>query len=188
MKPIRVSPIAGIVGLLAAATAMQLQAQDLQPGLWELSNTMQSSSGEMEKAMAEARKQMAALPAEQRKMMQDLMAKQGVAMGGSGPGSMVAKVCMTAQMLARGEIVTQDGDCKSQHAPRVGNTMKYSFSCTRPPSSGDGEVTFNSPQSYSARMNVKTGVGGKMETMVMQSQGKWLGTDCGNIKPIGTGR
>lgn len=188
MHVFRTRPIACSVGLLVAAAGLQVQAQDLQPGLWELSNTVQSSSGEMEQAMAEARKQMAALPAEQRKMMQDMMAKQGVAMGGSGPGSMVTKVCMTAQMLARGEIVTQDGDCRTQQAARVGNTMKFAFTCTRPPSSGDGEVTFNGPKSYSSRMNVKTGAGGRMETMAMQSQGKWLGTDCGNVKPMGAGR
>ena len=175
--------------LLAMATAaMPAQAQNLQPGLWELNSTMQSSSGAMEKAMTEAQKQMAALPPEQRKMMQDLMAKQGVAMGAGGPGAMVAKVCMTAEMLARNEIVTQQGDCKSQHAPRVGNTMKFSFSCSKPPSSGDGEVTFDGPKSYQSRMNVKTSAGGKTETMAMQSQGKWLATDCGSIKPIGTGR
>ncbi|MCB2000823.1 MAG: DUF3617 domain-containing protein, partial [Rhodoferax sp.] len=105
-----------------------------------------------------------------------------------GPGSMVAKVCMTAEMLARNEIVTQEGDCRSQHAPRVGNTMAFSFSCTRPPSSGEGEVTFVSPQAYRSRMNVKTSTGGRTEPFTMQSQGRWLSADCGSIKPLAAGR
>jgi len=183
-----VARLACLLALAAGTLQAQAQAQNLQPGLWELRNTMQSSSGAMEKAMAEAQKQMAALPAEQRKMMQDMMAKQGVAMGAGGPGSIVAKVCMTAELLARNEIVTQEGDCKSQHAPRIGNTMKFSFSCSRPPSSGDGEVTFDGPKSYHSRMNVKTSAAGKTETMAMQSQATWRSADCGNIQPIVTGR
>ena len=175
-------------GLLTLFAALQVQAQNLQPGLWELTSTMHSGSGQMEKAMAEAQKQMAALPPEQRKMMQDMMAKQGVTLGAGGPGSMVAKVCMTAEMLARNEIVTQEGDCRSQHAPRVGNTMTFSFSCTRPPSSGEGEVTFVSPQAYRSRMNVKTSTGGRTEPFTMQSQGRWLSADCGSIKPLAAGR
>jgi hypothetical protein len=173
---------------LALAGAVPAQAQNLRPGLWELGNTMQSSSGAMEKAMAEAQKQMAALPAEQRKMMQDMMAKQGVAMGAGGPGAMAVKVCMTAEMLARNEVVTQQGDCKSQHAPRAGNTMKFAFTCTQPPSRGDGEVTFESPQAYRSHMNVTTSAGGKPEQFTVRSNGKWLSDDCGTIKPLAAGR
>lgn len=179
--------LAGLLALFLAG-AMPALAQDLQPGLWELSSTMQSDSGEMESAMAQAQKQMAALPAEQRKLMQDMMARQGLAMGAGGPGTMVTKVCMTADMLARNQIVTQEGDCKAQNAPRVGNTMKFKFSCSRPPSSGDGEVTFNGPRAYSSRVNITTRTNGKPDQLAMRSQGKWLSTDCGGIKPITTGR
>lgn len=177
-----------LAGLLLLAGAAQAQAQNLQPGLWELSSTMHSSSGAMEKAMAEAQKQMAALPAEQRKMMQDMMAKQGVGMGAGGPGAMAVKVCMTAEMLARNEVATQQGDCKSQHAPRTGNTMKFSFTCTQPPSRGDGEVTFDSPKAYNSRMNMTSSAGGKPEQFTVRSHGKWLSADCGSIKPMAAGR
>lgn len=182
------TPARRLAGLLLLAGAVQAQAQNLQPGLWELSNTMQSSSGEMEKAMAEAQKQMAALPPEQRKMVQDMMARHGAGMGSGGPGAMVVKVCMTADMLARNDIVTQDGDCTSQHAPRVGNTMKYTFACNRPPSRGDGEVTFHGPHAYSARMHVQTSAGGRTEQFTTRSQGKWLSADCGTVKPLASGR
>lgn len=70
------APALGLLFLLAPPVA----AQSLKPGLWEINNKMQSSSGQVEKAMAEAQKQMAAMPPEQRKLMQDMMAKQGVAM------------------------------------------------------------------------------------------------------------
>jgi Protein of unknown function (DUF3617) len=177
-----------LAGVLALAGAMPAQAQTLQPGLWELSSATQSGSGDMEKAMTEAHKQLAALPPEQRKMMQDMLARQGVAMGTGNPGTMQVKVCMTAEMLARNEIVTQKGDCRSQHAARVGSSMKFTFSCTKPPSSGDGEVTFESPRSYNARINVNSSAGGKQEQFTVRSRGKWLSTDCGNVKPVPAGR
>ena len=77
---------------------------------------------------------------------------------------------------------------KARLVPRVGNTMKFSFSCTRPPSSGEGEVTFDSPQAYQSRIQVKTSAAGKADQMAMRSQGKWLSADCGNVKPMAAGR
>ncbi len=159
-------------------------AQNLKPGLWEINNKMQSGSGQLEKGMAEMQKQMAAMPPEQRKMMEEMMAKQGVSMSAGAPGSMVAKICMTKEMVERNELPAQQGDCKSTTSPRVGNTMKMSFVCTQPPSSGEGQVTFVSPEAYTMKMAMKTSVQGKPETMTMDGGGKWLAADCGTLKPI----
>ncbi|MEO7937770.1 MAG: DUF3617 domain-containing protein [Burkholderiaceae bacterium] len=187
---IRIGTLSAATVLCMAAASLSLPAgaQTLQPGLWELNTRMHSESGQMEKAMAEAQKQMAALPPEQRKMMQDMLAKQGVGMGAGGAGNMVIKVCMTPEMLARNEIVTQDGDCKTEQSPRAGNTMKMAFTCTQPPSSGEGTVTFVSPQAYTTQMTVTSRAGGKPETVKMDSQGRWLAGECGNVKPIAAAR
>jgi hypothetical protein len=167
--------------LLAAPPAL---AQNLKPGLWEVNNKMQSSSGQMEKAMAESQKQMAAMPPEQRKMMQDMMAKQGLSMGPGAGGNMAVKICMTKEMAERNELPAQQGDCKTTNSPRSGNTMKMSFACTQPPSSGEGTVTFVSPEAYTMKMTMKSMMQGKPETMTMDGGGKWLSADCGNIKPL----
>ncbi len=167
--------------LLAAPPAL---AQNLKPGLWEINNKMQSSSGQMEKAMAESQKQMAAMPPEQRKMMQDMMAKQGLSMGPGAGGNMAVKICMTKEMAERNELPAQQGDCKTTNSPRSGNTMKMSFTCTQPPSSGEGTVTFVSPEAYTMKMTMKSMMQGKPETMTMDGGGKWLSADCGNIKPL----
>lgn len=172
------------VTLACLATAQPLLAQNLKPGLWEINNKMQSGSGQLEQGMAEMQKQMAAMPPEQRKMMQDMMAKQGVSMGAGAPGSMVAKICMTKEMVERNELQAQQGDCKTTTSPRTGNTMKMSFVCTQPPSSGEGQVTFVSPDAYTMKMAMKTTVQGKPETMTMDGGGKWLSADCGAIKPL----
>jgi len=173
---------------LLGFAALGAQAQTMKPGLWEMQTRMQSSSGEIEKAMAQMQQQMAAMTPEQRKMMQDMMGKHGVGMGAGGPGGMSVKICMTKEMVERNEIPVQEGDCRSTQSPRSGNTMKFSFSCTKPPSSGEGEVTFVSPQAYTTKVTVNTTATGKAERMTMDGQGKWLGAECGAIKPVGVGK
>ncbi len=172
--------------LATIALGAQAQPQTLKPGLWEISNTMQSGSGEMEKAMAQMKQEMESMPPEQRKMMQDMMAKQGVGIGAGAAGAMTVKICMTKEMIERNEIGAQEGDCKTSHSPWVGNTMKMSFTCTKPPSSGDGQISVVSPQAYNVKMTVNTTSKGKPERMAMDGKGKWLSAECGAIKPLGT--
>ncbi len=173
--------------LLAAAFAVAAttaSAQNLKPGLWEITNKM-SGSGEMGAQMAQAQAQMANLPPDQRKMMEEMMAQRGVKMGAGGPGGgMSVKVCMTREMVERNELPAQQGDCKTTQQSRTGNTMKMAFSCTNPPSSGEGQVTFVSPESYNMKMLVNTSVQGKPEKINMDGAGKWLGADCGTVKPL----
>lgn len=165
--------------------ALSANAQNLKPGLWEISHKTQFGGGGMDKEMAAMQKEMANMPPDQRKMMEDMMAKQGVTMGTSGgPGAMSIKMCMTKEMVERNDMPAGQGDCTSTNSPRVGNTMKIAFTCTKPPSSGEGQITFTSPEAYAMKMTVNTGVKGKPEKMDMEGAGKWLGADCGSVKPV----
>lgn len=174
----------GIAGLLALAGTASVSAQNMKPGLWEIATQMQGS-GQMGEAMAQAQKEMAAMPPEQRKMMQDMMAKQGVQMGGpAAGGGMSVKVCMTQEMVDRNEVGRQQPGCTHSYGQRSGSSMKFSYVCTQPPSSGEGQVTFTSPEAYSMKMSSTSTVRGKPEKMDMQSSGRWLGSDCGTVKPL----
>ena len=174
------------IAACVSACALPAAAQTLKPGLWEVTNRMQGGSGQMQNAMSEMQKQMASMPPEQRKMIEEQMAKSGVRMGSAGPaGGMSVQVCMTREMVEKNEMPSQQGDCKTTAQSRAGNTMKMAFACTNPPSSGDGQITFNGPESYSSKMNVSTQVDGKPEKVSMEGSGKWLAADCGNIKPLG---
>ena len=171
--------------LLAAALtafACTAGAQTLKPGLWEVTHKM--SGGQMDHNMAQMQQQMAAMPPEQRKMMEDMMAKQGVKMGPGGPGGVSVKVCMTKEMVERNDLPAQQGDCKTTHQSRSGGNMKFGYTCANPPSSGEGQMTFISPEAYEMKVVVNSQVRGKPETMNMAGGGKWLGGDCGSIKPI----
>ena len=172
-----------LLTLTLAASALSVSAQTMKPGLWEMKSKMTTGSGEMEKAMALAQKEMAKMPPDQRKMMEDMMAKQGMKMD-AGTGATTLKLCMTPEMVARNEVVVQDGDCKQTLLPRVGNTMKFTLVCTQPPSTGEGQITFNSAEAYTLTMQVKTLVKGKTETMAMESSAQFLSPNCGAIKPL----
>jgi hypothetical protein len=170
--------------------AFAASAQNIKPGLWEITNKMGAGAGggEMAQAMGEMQKQMASMPPEQRKMMEDMMARQGIKLGSAGAGGVTVKVCMTKEMVERNEFPAQKGDCKTTQQQRTGNTMKMAFTCTNPPSSGDGQITFMGSEAYNMKMNVNTTVRGQAENMTVEGAGKWQGADCGDIKPMGSAR
>ena len=170
---------------VVAAVVLPAGAQSLKPGLWEVTNKMQSGSGQMASAMSQMQERMASMPPEQRKMIEEQMAKSGVKMGSGGPaGGMSVQVCMTREMIEKNEMPAQRGDCKTTSQSRTGSTGKATFVCTNPPSSGEGEFTFGSPESFSSKTAISTQVDGKTEKMSMESSGKWLAADCGSVKPL----
>ncbi|MBC7601354.1 MAG: DUF3617 domain-containing protein [Ramlibacter sp.] len=168
-----------------AALATSATAQTMKPGLWEINNKMNAGAGsDMDQKMAQARETMKNMPPEQRKMMEEAMAQRGIKMGEGGPGSMSVKVCMTKEMVERNEMPTQRGECATTKQSRTGNTMSMAFTCANPPSSGEGTFTFNGSEAYSMKMMVNTAVEGKPTKMTMEGAGKWMGADCGSIKPM----
>ena len=174
----------GIAALALVAIAGVVHAQNIKPGLWEFATQMSGGGEKMADAMAQAQKQMDSMPPEQRKMMQDMMAKQGVQMGTGAGGGMAIKVCMTQEMVERNQVSSHQSDCTHSNHPRVGNTLKFSFVCNKPPSSGEGQVTFTSPETYTTKMTTTTTIQGRPEKMDMQNNARWLSADCGSVKPF----
>ena len=176
---------AGATALLCAALPALTAAQTMKPGLWEITTQVQGAAGgKMDTAMAEMQKQMANMTPEQRKMIEERMGKHGMKLGAAPGGGMQMQMCMTKEMIERNEVgAQQHGDCTQTRSPRSGNTMKFTFECSKPPSKGEGQVTFNGPESYSMRVNTTTTMQGRSEAMEMQGSGKWLSADCGNVKP-----
>lgn len=170
-----------------AALCLPAAAQQLKPGLWEVTNKI-SGNPQMEQAIAQMQQQMASMPPAQRKQMEETMARQGVQMGGGAAGVAV-RVCMTKEMVDQNPVpVQQQGDCKTTTQQRTGNTYKTAFTCANPASSGEGEYTFMGPEAYKGKMTVQSSPRGKPETMTMEGSGKWIGADCGSVKPFPTAK
>ena len=180
----RLRPTFSSAGALTLAVmAMSAQAQTMKPGLWENTSKV-GGSPEIEQAMAKMQQQMASMPPDQRKMMEDMMSKQGVALGASGSG-MVAKMCMTKEMAERGDMPTQQqGDCTTTTSDKTSRGMTMKFSCTNPPSSGEGQLTFSGDSAYTMKMKINSTAQGAPKTITIDSSAKWLGSDCGSVKPL----
>lgn len=93
-------------------------------------------------------------------------------------------MCMTKEMIQRKEFPVQEGDCKQKLTPMGANRMKVAFTCTKPPTSGEGEISFDSDTSYRAKMHITGSDGGEQRKVDMDVAGKWLGADCGKLRPI----
>ncbi|MCH8536416.1 MAG: DUF3617 domain-containing protein [Alkalimonas sp.] len=158
------------------ANSLQL---NMEPGLWQHNISIQSESGEVERAMAEAKKQLDSMPAAQRRMMESMLEKQGISFSGT---SSSIKVCLTEQEINQGMLPQQDG-CQQTLEPQGNDRFTFSFECSgNPPTSGSGEMIFESPRSYRGNANFTTEMNGRAEKMTMQQQGTWLDSDCGSYQ------
>lgn len=175
-----------LAAALLAGAVLPAAAQSLKPGLWEIHNRMDNP--EMNQAMAQMQKELAGMSPAQRKQMEAAMAQQGVKMAGPGTtGGMVVQACMTKEMIERNDMPLQEG-CRMTKNDRSGNTVKMAFTCSNPPSSGEGQFTSTSAEAYTSQMTVRSTAQGKEQVTKMNATGKWLKADCGNLKPVGTPR
>lgn len=172
--------LALLFGVLLATA--QANAQEMRPGLWEYSFTMQSQSGELERSMREMQRQLENMPPEQRRMMEQMMADQGMQMGAN---TQTIRICVSEEQAARGFVPQQDGeDCTQEIVQRSGNTIQYRFNCPgNPPTRGEGELTLVSPTAFKGTAVVNTTVNGQPERMTLEQEGKWLSSDCGALRP-----
>ena len=173
-----------LVAFAAAAFSAGASAQNLKPGLWQVANRMQGGSMDMERATQQMEQQMAKMKPEQRKMMEEMLAKQGIKTGPGGLSMASAQTCMTKEMVERNQVPAQQGDCRTTQQQLSGNTVKIAYTCTKPPSSGEGTLIIHSPEAYTMKMAINSKAGGKANTVHMDVTGKWLKADCGSVKPI----
>lgn len=176
-----------IVTLAAAAATVAMApaaAQAIKPGLWEIQHRM-GGNPKMDQLTADMQKHMREMTPEQRQQMESAMAGRDMPWApASAGGGMAMRMCLTREMVERNEFPSGRADCKSTQQKRTGKTVKSTFTCTNPPSSGENEVTIDGPESYASRGRITRTVGGNPETMTIETRGKWLSADCGNVKPL----
>jgi hypothetical protein len=173
---IRSLPLAALA-LVFGGGAQAQTAPPIKPGLWQITSDRQID-GQAAPDLGEHLKQM---PPEMRKRMEANMKLQGVDMSG-GPGSM--KICQTRESLDQGRWQGEQGSCKTDFSSRTGNSWKWRSTCTQPPSESDGEASFSNPESYTVKSSTKMTMQGQTRVTKMTMNGKWLGADCGDLKPL----
>lgn len=168
---------------MAFLTSYSLHAAKIQmkPGLWENTINIKSQSGKIESSLNDLKSKMASMPAEQRKMMEEVMAKQGLSVNQEASK---IKVCISKEQAENLEIPQgENSDCRHEILKRTASSIKMRFNCTgETKASGEGEYTLLSPIAYKGKSIVNAVVNGKQDKMEMSQMGKWLSSDCGNIK------
>lgn len=194
--------------LASIAVFSNQSAAQIKPGLWEVTGKIQDGNSPIAQAreksggltpeqlkaaqsmpkmspemLAQMQAQAAKLPPEQRKAMEASMAAmQNMSVGKDG--STVMKVCMTKEMIENQQYANQNSKCTNTKGPMVGNTQKFSFTCTDPVSSGEGTFTFQSNSNYTGTLKIKSVQNGKTNEMVIENTGKFLDANCGSVKPM----
>ena len=170
---------------LLGLAAFSVHAQTTLPGLWEVTQKM-GGNPEIDNAMADMQKELAGMPPAQRKQMEAMLGGQGMGVpGAAAGGGTVIKTCISKDMADRSQMPMQKGDCTSTVLEKTRTSMKMKFACTSPPSSGEGQFTFLGDKAYTMKMTINALAQGKPQTTTLEGSGKWLGADCGAIKPMG---
>lgn len=193
-----------LAGVMCAATAQAQIKIDMKPGLWE--NTVKISgegmaqmqnlySEQMKQAMEDMKKQMANMPPEQRKMMEDAMAASGMQVNEDSIGfqdnqvtiskdGTVAKQCVTQAEIDKGQLPEVDENCKSTLKQLDKSRFKSTHVCGgENPSTMEAEVVFHSSTHYTGQGTSRQVINGKPVEMTVNMEGKWLTSDCGDVKP-----
>ena len=74
--------------------------------------------------------------------------------------------------------------CTTNYSTLSSTTWKWHSSCTTLKSESDGETTFSGAEGYRTKLTTTATVNGKTNTSTRIVQGKWIGADCGDIKPL----
>jgi hypothetical protein len=162
---------------------------NIKPGLWEIQNRvningqsmpdMSAHMAEAQKHMAEMQKHMAEMPPEMQERMKAALS-QNNHMGMTDKG---VTVCMSQDQINRSEIGNHDPDnhCKTTDIQRNGDKTTIKMHCDAPHEADmTTEVTRINDTEWHSITHMTTGG----RTIDSTGQGKWLKTDCGNLKPL----
>jgi hypothetical protein len=180
---------AGIV-TLASAVAVHAAGFGLKPGLWELHVVKQTVNGQDNTAQiagASARMQqaMANLPPEQRARMEEMMKQRGFGTAGSGG----FRICVSPEMAQRDRpIIDREGRCQPSSMSHSGNTTSFAYSCNVNGESmtGKGSATASGDLIAVSSDVTTSRAGGPPSVMHNETELRFLGSDCGDVKPAGT--
>jgi hypothetical protein len=162
---------AGTVALVQAAEP----ALDIRPGLWEMTTGGGTAGGPAVPPDA-----LAKLPPQQRAQVE-------AAMGQAGKPR-VTRSCVTRRQLETGPSFGQSEhmSCRRTVLKRSAGALDMRLECT-----GEGQQRTTSsfhfaaptPETLAGTVEVAMQSGPNATTSNQNVQGRWLGPDCGNVKP-----
>lgn len=165
---------------LALGLAGPVQAQTIDPGLWEIKNDMRMPDRpEFAAQMAQMREQMKNLPPEVRKQMEQQMAGSGVGLGQDG----AMRLCISPED-AKGDVIREgqkQGNCTYTQVSRSGNVWRGTLMCTNPQSQGEFMVTLHDSRHYTMEARMTGQDEGRPTRMEMTVDARFVSADCGAL-------
>jgi hypothetical protein len=162
-----------LMSTMLSASFAALAAGQMKAGLWEM------------KMKSDAMKNMPAIPPEQIEQMR----KMGINVPTVQDGGIVTKVCISKEMAERDEppqMMDKEMGCQSKNLQRSGNSYSLDIVCNSADMKGEGKAkgAFSGGDSFTATSDFKGTMHGQLVNQHLESSGKWLSADCGNVKPI----
>jgi hypothetical protein len=159
--------------LITAAAAAPL---DVSPGLWEVIS--QSETSGLPPIPPQALAQMS--PQQRAQMM--------AAMQGHAGQPDVTRSCVTQKMLDRGMSFDRKGSdrCTQTVVGSTSRSLDLRFVCTSERQqnvNGTMHVDATSRETFTGSFKLVSSNGTNTMTMKRMMQGRWLGSDCGDVKP-----
>lgn len=170
------------LGLLAVSAVLVRAAEakfNMKPGLWEITTT-----GTTTGAPPIPEDVLARMSSEQRARFEAAMK---TAMARSNAPH-VFKSCVTEKELEKGPDFNdpKQKSCKQTVLKRTSTRMEVHVECTGAQQmSGTFRFQAVSSEAMTGRTDMTITNGGKTMTATHDMQGKWLGADCGSVKPAG---
>ncbi len=164
-----------IVSIAIIACALPLTAgaaERMKPGLWEMTSKSDMGGRQMPQMSPAQREQ---------------MKKMGIPVP-NADGAFVARVCMSKQMVERDHptMDREQSECQMKNMNRSGNSYSVEMVCDGPMIKGAGVMTgtLANGENITSVYDFKGTAHGHEVTQHRESSGKWLGSDCGDIKPL----
>lgn len=167
---------------VVAAAALAGQAQTtpptppLKPGLWDV-HIEREVNGQKQPDASERLKN---LPPEKRAQYEAMMKKNGLATGAGGNN----QICYSRESLSRSPWTEAQTDCKVTYATRTTTAWKWHSSCAKMNVEADGEASFPNSENYTMVSSSVVNVGSTPRNSRTTITGKWMGSDCGDVKPF----
>jgi hypothetical protein len=157
----------------------------LKPGLWEMHVIKQVMDGKDQTAQlsgmaAQMQQTMANLPADQRARVEAMIKSR---IGNDG----AIRICISPEMAKRDTpLVDKEGRCQPASVQRSGDHLSYEINCTLngTTTKGRGEATYSADLISSRNDITVTSAGGGTHAMQTESEMRFLGNDCGDVKPF----
>jgi hypothetical protein len=177
----------GLMGCVVLSVPAPAATIDVKTGLWEMSSERSTSGMPKMPAMPQLPPEvLAAMPPDQQARIRAAM--QGAWGARSGKRSRVKKVCITRKSLEQGPAFGADDfgrSCTRNVRANSKRSWDMQVVCNDQGRRQTINVRYEAPRpdTINGTVDIAMSDGNRRMTMQQTMQGRWLGPDCGDVKP-----